>query len=622
MSSRVLISTEGDLAVFRQQLSGSATLARLAAVGVVDASDGTTNRHEFVQTPPGTGKSTAIDEVSVTAVRSGAYDLVVILSPTRDVVAERKVVHTPPNGIRVQVLRARPSEACGTSADRLWKDYERRGLGATGRAQICGACPHSATCPWPTQLGAALQGAQLVVCTSAYLANDPFFLSRLKTWTRANRMLVLVDEDDVAMTPFRRVISREHLQQHIRVLEHLLATSPRSVRRNSEDLEQLRMLINASTEDLREGDWDIRGGVQTWAAEAQTAGVQLFGTTFRFIADIIRQLKTSRPDTREKLSNGDLSFASIPAIRSVDAVIYSGTASSKILALRLGVPFSTPFNGYFFQHAGTTWYNLASSLGSARNFQRNAPQILDAIARLTASRMLIGKRVAVVSKKRFAQFCRHELEQRLRALGIEDAVVVTAADYRPENATKNTIVLLTYGLVGCNTFSDFDCCYCLNSFNVSERVLDSALQDLLADDYHIPLRITISGHPRRRTASVLRPTDRFFDLAQLAQEALDQKESGVVLQAVGRVRPFTQPREILTMQCAQLPGVEYTREFSCLAELRNAFSLPTRLTADRDARSQSVAKCREAGNTQVETAAITDLSLRTVKRHWNHRHDH
>jgi hypothetical protein len=58
---------------------------------------------------------------------------------------------------------------------------------------------------------------------------------------------------------------------------------------------------------------------------------------------------------------------------------------------------------------------------------------------------------------------------------------------------------------------------------------------------------------------VANPAHQDYDIARLAQPTLEFKEHGVVVQAVGRVRPFTRPREVITFQMAELPGVSSVR---------------------------------------------------------------
>ena len=122
-------------------------------------------------------------------------------------------------------------------------------------------------------------------------------------------------------------------------------------------------------------------------------------------------------------------------------------------------------------------------------------------------------------------------------------------------------------MIGTNLFKEFDCAYCLTGYYVSEKEINHILQDVLASDMHIPIRIeTTKEHPQRRKAGVVHNQHKYYDIHRLAQLALDQQEMDVVLQAVGRVRPYTKPREIITFQCAKHPKFDYTQEFASIEE--------------------------------------------------------
>ena len=138
---------------------------------------------------------------------------------------------------------------------------------------------------------------------------------------------------------------------------------------------------------------------------------------------------------------------------------------------------------------------------------------------------------------------------------------MTAGWRRATLAAPSVIPVINYGAIGTNLFEGFDCAYCLTGYYVTEQVVNAVVQDVLAADGHIPIRIRTGGTPRRRTAEVVSATDRVYDVARLAHLALGQQELDVVIQAVGRVRPYTRPREVVTFQCSARPDGDYDREF-------------------------------------------------------------
>jgi DNA-binding NarL/FixJ family response regulator len=88
-----------------------------------------------------------------------------------------------------------------------------------------------------------------------------------------------------------------------------------------------------------------------------------------------------------------------------------------------------------------------------------------------------------------------------------------------------------------------------------------------------------------------------------------------VVQAVGRVRPFTRPREVITFQMAQLPGVTYDTEFATLGEAREFFAVASRRQQKQADLAARVAELRCQGLSQAETAARLGVTERTVRNY-------
>ncbi len=209
------------------------------------------------------------------------------------------------------------------------------------------------------------------------------------------------------------------------------------------------------------------------------------------------------------------------------------------------------------------------------------------------------------------------MSRRLKELGLGDVSIMTDGFNTQSLDAPNTIPLINYGTIGTNLFEQFQCCFCLTGYYVTEEVIDSILQDLTAKDLSVPIRIRLAGQPLRRKAEIVDPRHRYCDLQTLAQPALDYQEMGTVLQAVGRVRPYTQPREIITFQCADHPSLDYTKEFQSVTAARLFFGIPTRRERLKQQTLAAVQAKRTSGYTQKQTAAELDLGLRTVKRYWN-----
>jgi hypothetical protein len=496
--------------------------------------------------------------------------------------------------------------------NRRWQVFEKNGLGALGRVELCGHCLLRPDCFWPVQFGKSLKGTQVIFGAQAHLERSPYFLDQLAQWSETEKVLVILDEANFIMRPFQRRIEREQLQVFVGVLDRL---NPRRWRKGHARWEYLcGLLLEAPTNDLRSHGWQMPWLYRDWSLSVQSCGYKIHGDSFKFLAFDLVHFSRSPLESRERAANGDILFAAVPSV-SMDFIIYSGTAHQQFSEYRLGTEFASPFETYTFIHPKTSWFNIASRLGAKRYFQKNSPQIFDFFAGLVARRLQEGKRPLLIAKKCFCAFCAGQMEKRLQDLGVKARVSING--WQPELLSNAHVVpLIHYGMIGTNLFQDFDCAYCLTGYYVNEKAINDILQDRLGSDMKIPLRISIEGRPCRRRAGVLNLKDRIYNLHTLAQNALDHQEMDTVLQAVGRVRPYTKPREIITFQCAGHPELEYTKEFNNIGDARHHFGIPDRRSAQTTATLSMIQEARAKGMKQQEAAEHLSVGLRTVQRYW------
>jgi hypothetical protein len=391
-------------------------------------------------------------------------------------------------------------------------------------------------------------------------------------------------------------------------------------------LERSRLIAMADDDDLRGGDWSLPPIGRSWALAVQRAGRRLFGPPFHFLAFDLRGFDRSDLMSRERTAAGDLQFASPPDLGD-SFILFSGTAASRLVRYRLDPdhrfpePY-TPFEGVRFEHPETRWYNLNSGAGAAKNFVRNSPATLDFFAELIARNIRDGRRTLLVAKKRFLGLCAEHLTRRLRELGIEGVRVVTEGWDSVDLSNPRNLPLINYGVSGINRFEGFDCAYCLTGYYVSPSAISDAVQDLQATEDRFPITIRTEGEPPRRTAHVELPDDRATNLPDLARWTLEQKESDLVVQAVGRVRPFTRPREVITFHQGPLPGVRYSLEFRSLEQARAYFNVPTRRAGSHAKRIAEACRLKELGLSHSEIATRMDASLSTIKRYFRATRGH
>jgi hypothetical protein len=597
----VTISGDEALAAFRGRLTGAYGLDLVRENG----------GRVLVQLPVGVGKSVWIDAITREAVGSGAYDLVAVLCPTRQLIDERSPLRDPPPGVRVVNLLPRPARDCGRGRDAQWKRYEEAELGALGRVRICGDCPLRPGCFWPRQYGRGLRGTGILYATQAHLERSPDFLLRVRQWAQAGRMLTLLDESNFVGTSFERVVAVRDLDRFFEVLRRASPSCADPSWRHGAWLALAETLREASTPDLQDRGWVAPFIQGDWAAAVQAAGEDAFPGAFRFLAYALTQFACSPLDSRRRADNGDLQFSVRPWLG--DCMVFSGTTDAVFARHRLGQDLASPFADHRFVHPGTRWYNIASSAGTQRYFPGHREQVLDLFAQIVARRAREGKRALLVAKKCFVKACEAGLAERFAGMGL-DLRVVTGGWSGEALADPAVVPLINYGAIGTNLFEGFDAAYCLTGYYVNEAVVNACLQDVTRQDLRLPIKVETVGVPRRRRADVAHPDDRYYDTAQLAQPALEFKEHYAVVQAVGRVRPFTRPREVITFQMAELPGAAYDAEFRTLAEARRFFGVPAGGERRRRGRAEEVRSLRAGGLTQAEVARRLGVSERTVRR--------
>ena len=553
-------------------------------------------------------------QVANIAANGSEYDLMVMLLPRRELIDSQPMIQARPPGLKVVNLRPRPSRRCGRENDKKWNIFHKCGLGLLGKHTICRKCRKRKGCFWPGQYSDGLKGADVMFGTQTHLAYNPSFLSWVKIYSGANRVLALLDEAHFLAYNRRRFITARHLVYYMdAVRTYLTGSRSKNIKKY---LETLRKIEIASTKGLR-AKWSMPSLYPNQHLAIQEAGWNTFGKVFRFLGFDLGGLAKARPLTRQKNPDGSIGFTASPIAIEGDVVVYSGTVNPKFASFRLESDFEVPFAGYRFLHHGTRWYNLASKIGMLTNFDKNSPQILDFFAGLIARRLEKGRSCLAVCKKDKFVECIRGLEERIRELEHPEAQVLPGELYRPQHHGISAIPVITYGRVGLNTFEHIDCAYCLNGYYVNDRIVNSVLQDVLADEFWINICISTKGLPRRRTAGAADPKYRKLITHELAPLALEHSEMDVVLQAVGRVRPYTKPREVITFQCAAHPKLDYDAEFDNLEEARSYFGVQKRRDRMVSQNINRAKQARAAGMIRMDIAAMLGVSPRTVSRYLN-----
>lgn len=593
---------EAALASFRARVLASApALAALAKHRAI------LQNHDI-----GVGKTTFIERLVAELRVGGPYDLIVYLASERTVLAERTFVKETLDLSRSQrashdvaVLLGRPVERCG-DLDAAWKPYEASGCTVIGRARLCEMCPRAGECEWPRQLTTdALRGKRVVCATQAYLTVIPNFVELLADLVGAERVLMILDEAPLVEMPFKTFLRRRDLKRWAGVVDAALSGAEESLQtREAWRRLHRRLLDPADTlEELEIPPMD------TPSVEAiQARGFAEHGQDFRFLGYELPVL-ARRPRWRD--AGGDVAYRRHPVLGDVHVLVTAAGVPLEVAQRHLGLPHLQAYEpGYRFLAEGSEIINLRSRLGAARNFPKNAPQILSCFAQLIVQRNAAGHRCLAVTKKMFLQSVGSALEERLRRLsGLPFRVVAN-----PDRATCEdplVVPLLHYGVRGVNTYEAFDTAIALNSYNVRTDVLEKLLNDPHAPGAEV--RVETSVGNSTKLAFVPGYWDQQRGFGPLALNYQQLLEAAWAEQTLGRVRFTVKPRLVIFFQTGpvRFPATVFTS----LESLRQRFGLATDREHSTLARREEITRSTAAGETAAAIATRLGVSVRTVRRH-------
>lgn len=590
----IVIQDEQALAEFRSTRFSVSALAPLIE----------SNRIILANAPVGTGKSRLLDDLLDHYIAQSTFDLIVVLAALTANLLERRLVRNPTPEVRR--LRPRPCSDCGP-LDPAWRAHELSGTTAYAKQHLCRSCLHFGNCFWPGQYGPALKGARVIFGTHQHLLVNPRFLLHLRSTTGAENVLLLLDEADLLAAPFRTTLSPRILTQFVAAVRN--AALPEEIRRLW--VERTTLLAGATTSDLQSPDWSFPLPSYSHALAIQEAGLAN-APDFRWPGHDLYAFSRSRADRRWRDHKGNIAFVRTPYLAE-RTVIFSAGMPAAYVARKLSVPeVVEPFAAVQCQHRDTRFFNLCSLLGAAARFRRNLPQILDLFAQLILRNIEADRLTLLIVRKRFKRMCADYLERRLSGWGCR-ATVVPSDGQVPTPAGPSTLPLIHFGITGVNSFEAYDAAYCLCGYYIDEEILREAVADVDPDESRFPVEIRVAGQPRRRLAGTFDDRYRDSDADRIVRAYYRQHETNVVVQAVGRARFATRPREVVTFQCSEMPGVQLTREFHSLREARDFFGLATGSEFDRLRQQIEAERLRAEGLTVGAIAQRLGVSVRTVR---------
>ena len=568
-----MVLTDAEIRALQRRHSSPSTLLHLAS-----------GQFNLDAATVGLGKTTLARGIVEHPLVNFHYGLVLFMAGQRGVLEEMPMAHRQQEGVRL--LGPRDASHCGRARHGQWNDLASRGCSTLARMQVCATCSNLGTCRWYEQFK-DLEDCTHIFGTQAYLNLVPDLFAML---VRARKTLIILDEAFVLTQRYKVRVSGRQLQMHLAALD--------SVKKRSRVLENHRH----ATRILLDPRQDVcsfsrvsplSSGV---AAAVQAEGLNLFGNDYQYMGWDIARGSIHR---RYRNADGELVYIRRPWFWGATVLSLAADLHPQLCMHRLGLDdVNVLYKPTPLQHCGSQIYNLSSKQLSTRWFETHAPSLIFMYAQLILREHEDGRQTLLVTKKRYKELCRGELQRALAELGAP--------------RLGGALQMIHYGVQGINTYKNVDTVICLNAYNAHPQVFSDFLNDVHLPEERVQVEIS-PGDRRGRAIGDVARDQGFSSLAELYRQEV---ETSVAVQAAGRVRFATRPRKVFFAQ-ASPPPYQLAGNFRSVDAFRKHFGLRTRTQLQAVQRRKSIARARARGMTQRQTAGAQGCSLSTVKRYWN-----
>jgi hypothetical protein len=344
----------------------------------------------------------------------------------------------------------------------------------------------------------------------------------------------------------------------------------------------------------------------------QNAGQQIFGSRFRYLAPDLELLNS--PITTGQWRDGSI-FEIVVRIDTTgsDVVVTAPYLAPEIVEERLARPVTSLFSDVVFRHSKSRILNIADPIGTATTLScpEHFNRVVDFFLALTLRNARHALRTVLVTRKKFLDRVKGRIEGVSAALGRPLKCVLASSEKAFEDCKPEEIALINYGILGVNSLQSFDALYCIGGYYARSDHLNAVYQQSLPPSMRMPIGVRMEGRRRRAYAADRTFTTRYH--ARRAEATRRLIERHVVLQAIGRVRPFTSPAEIIVFQCddlsAELGSIE---EFTSLAAARRMLHVPTLARLRRAARGEQIRTLCDDGKSLRAVAPQFGISVSTA----------
>jgi hypothetical protein len=574
------------------------------------------NSRSLINLPTGLGKTFTIDNISTDPSVLNSYDKIVILCDRHSALKERILVKNRDRRDDVLVLRPRPHQLCGNLNDR-WESFEENGCFGLAKEILCSECKEKKHCEWLKQLSPeVLARSKVILGVHDYLFIYPDLLINLASYGKNDRILLIIDESRLLELQWKTKIPIKNLQQTISIIDQFLLERISSSCKNA--LRKLhRCIIHYLNRDSLSRCPSLGRITKDLAIKIQEAGYERWGRNYHYIVPALRELTIFKE--KWYCSDGSIGYIRHPVLNGCDYLVMAAYLPLTLARAKLRDPdLQELYPGIRSKHEGTKIFNIAIKAGARRNFPENADRVLYFYAELVARNIQRGERTLLISKKCFLEPCQDKMHRFLEEILGHHVDIWSEGNNIVDLGSPNAVAIIHYGTTSVNLFEHFQHAYCLNSYNINDKILYDALDDMLPGGIISKVSIDYSPVTGMRAVDVVTTSPLKREIRTLAEDCYKHLENSVVWNTVGRVRERIHPRTVILMQMTD-PGPEVDHTFYSLGETREHFDVPTRHTSLLRKRHDRIAELHNAGASPGKIASRLGYDRRTVQRHLNRR---
>ncbi|HYX34126.1 MAG TPA: hypothetical protein VE954_13540 [Oligoflexus sp.] len=502
----------------------------------------------------GVGKTFIAENVMMDPETYDKFPFIVYSAPQKGIIKER-IAYLKPEAVPVPVaiLWGRPRERCGKVLNKRWQEMEESGSAALGRETICAKCPKNTPtnrCPWPVPLKEKVGSARLILITDQKLRVEKSLILNLQRIICSRgegvfedaRPLVIFDECEIIDESFFEEIDRTDLQR----LTSLIHASTIGYTLKSTVLVLIKQLLEARSNmdllDLKK----LPMSLTKFFPELQAMGREAHGPSFVFGGHQLLSIGLSYEHERyfENGSDPKIRFRVRPYLGCHLLILSAGLTKSIIVETLKIQHLHAPFDHIKFHHSGSRIVNLCDTGGSRKFFSGNRQRILRVFAAMCIQNAIAGKATVLVTCKAFKGVCIKELTALVHGWGFFQMKFEAKLLFRKKNPW--TIQVINYGAKGFNNLTEYDACFCLNSYYVSPGVIERKVFEDDRDLGRIKLDYTGRGYRRMILGGSTSEDDIWRK--NLIRDWHHKMELNQVIQAASRVRPFTLSRDVVFFQ--------------------------------------------------------------------------